>query len=392
MRSAGCVVVGGGPSGIATALFLASAAPELRERIVVLEKERYPREKICAGAVGRRADRLLATIGVMVNVPHVPISGLAVRALGERRVVRDEVGGRVVRRAEFDHALAASAVRRGIEVRDGVRVTALTPVPDGWLVGTSAGELRADIVVGADGAGSFVRRAVRLPASRYLGQAVEVDTEPVAGDFQRDLLAFDLTRRDLPGYFWDFPTIVGSRKLVCRGVYVVKQRGEITPEIDHVLAEELAARGLVLSHYRKRRYAERGFHPGSTIARRRVLLVGEAAGIDPVTGEGIAQCIQYGAVAGTYLARKLRSKDVDFADWAATVRRGAVGRDLGVRSRLVGLAYGRHRAEVERFLFENPDFLRLGFRHFGGLTLPRSAVARVATTAALRVARALAFE
>ena len=38
------------PGFFFTALFLAAAAPHRRDRIVVLEKKRYPREKICAGA------------------------------------------------------------------------------------------------------------------------------------------------------------------------------------------------------------------------------------------------------------------------------------------------------------------------------------------------------
>src|SRR5512145_3138251 len=95
-------IVGGGPAGISTALFLTNAAPHLRERIVVLEKSKYPREKICAGAIGARADRLLASIGVHVDVPSVPIRGLFVSA-GARtlEVKRAATIGRVVRRVEF---------------------------------------------------------------------------------------------------------------------------------------------------------------------------------------------------------------------------------------------------------------------------------------------------
>ena len=43
------VIIGGGPAGLSTALHLQHLAPRLAERTVVLEAERYPREKICAG-------------------------------------------------------------------------------------------------------------------------------------------------------------------------------------------------------------------------------------------------------------------------------------------------------------------------------------------------------
>ena len=58
------VIVGAGPSGLTTALFLLKARPELRGRILVLERKRFPREKICAGAMGARADRVLGEGGI----------------------------------------------------------------------------------------------------------------------------------------------------------------------------------------------------------------------------------------------------------------------------------------------------------------------------------------
>src|SRR3954464_9546992 len=70
-------IVGGGPAGISTALHLHAAAP--RARIVVLEKARYPREKICAGGVGGRAFRLLERIGVDAECPRVELAALALR-------------------------------------------------------------------------------------------------------------------------------------------------------------------------------------------------------------------------------------------------------------------------------------------------------------------------
>jgi flavin-dependent dehydrogenase len=371
------LIVGGGPAGISTALFLAHAAPELTERIVVLEKERYPREKFCAGAVGARADRLLASIGVIVDVPSAPIGGIAFRALGKTISVREPDAGRVVRRIEFDHALARHAVQRGISVMDGVRVNAIRVGTHQVRVETSAGDFDGDIVVGADGVGSVVRRALGFTDTPYLAQALEVDTPSVDGDPSRDLIFFDVSNRALSGYYWDFPTIVDGEPLVCRGVYYLA-RGAAGPraEIRDILAEELRTRGLDLEKFRKKRYAERGFHRAAALAARRALLVGEAAGIDPVTGEGIAQAVQYGAVAGAYLARKIAESEYAFADWASHVRSSMVGRDLMVREAAFGLFYGPRRPNVERFLLECPDFIRLGLQHFSGKPWSGAAVAR----------------
>jgi flavin-dependent dehydrogenase len=384
------LIVGGGPAGIATALFLAHVAPGLTERIVVLEKERYPREKFCAGAVGARADKLLSSIGVSIDVPSAPIGGIAFRALGQTAYVREPDAGRVVRRIEFDDALARSAKRRGIEVLDGVKVSAIRLGAHGVRVESSAGPLDAEVVVGADGVGSVVRRALGFADTPYLAQALEVDTPPVESDVAREFLLFDVSNRGLSGYYWDFPTIVGGERLVCRGVYYLA-RGAPGPrvEIRDVLAEVLRARGLDFEKFRMKRYAERGFHRGAPIAVRRALLVGEAAGIDPVTGEGIAQAIQYGAVAGEYLARKLAEGDFGFGDWSSHVRSTMVGRDLIVREAAFSLFYGARRPNVERFLLDCPDFIRLGLQHFSGKRWSGAAVARGAFDALKATAGAL---
>ncbi|HEX7844006.1 MAG TPA: FAD-dependent oxidoreductase, partial [Kofleriaceae bacterium] len=78
-------IVGGGPSGISTALHLQAAAPDAR--IVVVEKERYPRDKICAGGIGARAFRLLERIGVDVVCPQVALDALAIRLAGDTVVL-----------------------------------------------------------------------------------------------------------------------------------------------------------------------------------------------------------------------------------------------------------------------------------------------------------------
>jgi len=45
------LIIGGGPSGLSTALHLAQIAPHLTDRILILEKAHYPRHKLCAGGL-----------------------------------------------------------------------------------------------------------------------------------------------------------------------------------------------------------------------------------------------------------------------------------------------------------------------------------------------------
>ena len=373
------VIVGGGPAGLSAALFLAHLRPAIRGRIVVLEKERYPREKPCAGAIGGRAEIALARIGVRVDVPSAPFGGISLRMPQGTITAKERYIGRVVRRIEYDAALAEEARRRGVTVRDGVRVTGLDRRADGVVVTTSEGELRARVVLGADGVGSFVRRALGAPAGAWRAQVLEVDTEPTPLDGPRDVIHFDVGDHGFDGYEWDFATIADGRELVCRGVYHLVVPGARADDVD--LTARLAARldrfGLDLSRCKKKRYAERGFAPHEPCAVARVILIGEAAGIDPITGEGIAQAILYGEVVAPYVLEKLDRGDLSFSDWPRRLSRTMLGADMRLRHFLCRRFFGPGRAFYERSFVETPAGLEAGIRYFGGLPIGGSSIAKV---------------
>lgn len=372
------VIVGGGPAGLSTALFLTHVAPALRERILVLERGKYPRDKICAGAVGARADRALASIGVRVNVPNVPIRGLSIRANGKFLAVRREgpIIGRVVRRIEYDQALASHVVERGITIREAVKVDNIVVNANAVRLSTSAGDICARVVVGADGVGSIVRRSAGFPRGTFMAQAMEVDTRFAASDGERDVLHFDVEDRGLAGYAWDFPTIVHGEALVCRGMYELRGPGiPERSESEAGVAEKLQQRndmlGVSSSCHTVRRFAERGISFSEPLARPRVLLVGEAAGIDPVLGEGIAQAILYGSVAGPYLAECLARNDLSFNSWNSRLRSTRLGLDLAVRSRAGRYVYGATRPLVERYVTRSRAIVEAGMQWFAGERIPR---------------------
>jgi flavin-dependent dehydrogenase len=294
--------------------------------------------------------------------------------------------GAVVRRVEFDHALARHAIERGIAVRDGCAVHGLAASERGVTLTTGDGEpLHARCVVGADGVAGAVRRLAGFPRGALRAQVVELDTEDAPGDLPRDTLVFDFAAGDLRGYAWDFPTVVDGRPLVCRGVYAL---GVAADHPRDRLAAYLAARGLDLARYRLKQFAERGFEPGAEIARPRVLLVGEAAGIDIATGEGIGQAIEYGAVAGDYLARGLDADRLGFADWRRTVERHHLGVQLRLRHAAHRVFYGRRRAQVERMLPRIGELLRAGVQDFAGVPMSGLGIVRGVGQLVVAAARA----
>ncbi|MBL9013548.1 MAG: FAD-dependent monooxygenase [Myxococcales bacterium] len=372
-RTVDLVIAGGGPAGISTALHVQAANPQIST--LVLEKARYPREKICAGGIGARAFRWLDRLGVQVDCPMVKLDAVALRLGGQTIVTRMPNIGVVVRRVEFDHALAKAAIARGIEVRDGCGVAAIAIDDDGVRVTTDTGEeLRAKAIVGADGVAGVVRKQAGFPAHKLRAQVVELDTESVAGDQPRDTVVFDFDAQDLAGYAWDFPTLVAGAPMVCRGAYVIRTLGP--DDAKARLGTYLRARGLDPARYRHKQYAERGWEPGAEISMPRVLLVGEAAGIDIATGEGIGQAIEYGAVAGPYLARAFDRDVFRFSDWAATVAGHHLGRQLWIRHQCYKWFYGPKRPAVERVMPRLPSLFQVAIEDFAGVPLSKLALMR----------------
>jgi flavin-dependent dehydrogenase len=229
-------------------------------------------------------------------------------------------------------------------------------------------------VIGADGVSGIVRRQAGFARPTLRAQVVELDTEGVAADAPRDTIVFDFSATELHGYAWDFPTIVRGEPLVCRGAYVIHNLGADSPKSR--IAGYLAARGLDLARYRLKQYAERGLEPGAELSRPRVLLVGEAAGIDIATGEGIAQAIEYGMLAGPYLARALERDDLGFFDWRHVIDHRHLGKQLAIRHACYRIFYGRRRPLVERLLPRMPALITVGLQDFAGQPLSKLAMLR----------------
>lgn len=367
-------IIGAGPAGISTALHVLAAAP--RTRVVVVEKATFPRDKICAGGVGARAFKLLERIGVEVDVPRVPIDAIALRLATGTTEIRVPGLGAVVRRLQFDHALVRIARARGVDVREDHEVSAIDVRADGALLTFANREpIDARAVVGADGVGGVSRRALGLPRGELRAQVIELDTPATAHDLPRDTIVFDFATRALPGYAWDFPTLVDGAPLVCRGVYVLHD-GRPLDDTRARTATYLAERGLAIGDYKLKRFAERGLEADAAIAVPRALLVGEAAGIDIATGEGIAQAIEYGALAGPYLAAALARDDLGFVDWRATLERHHLGRQFRIRLACYRAFYGGNRGALEAAIPRIGALLRVGVQDFAGVPLSKLDLAR----------------
>ena len=122
------IIIGGGPSGLSTALHLQRIAPHLAASILILEKARYPRSKLCAGGLVIDAEVLLARQGLDISeVPHVDADHIRFdfEGAGLNFRMRRRHALRVIRRDEFDNWLAKKAESQGIEIRERLQLRML---------------------------------------------------------------------------------------------------------------------------------------------------------------------------------------------------------------------------------------------------------------------------
>ncbi len=327
-------IVGGGPAGTSTALHLVRAQGIRPDRIVIIDKARFPRDKPCAGAISQLGVDAFAAIGVGVKVPFVEMRGVRViteGAVGETCCA----AGILIRRTEYDAHLLEEARGDGVAIRENEALTGLDRLPGGFMLTTRTGNLTARLVAACDGAGSTTRKLLGLREPERKGHLYVLETKPRACDeaTTRGLIDFDLSVIDegLAGYYWDFPTIIDGAPHVSRGIYHVNLTRAGDPrerDVKGMLARSLALRGIDIASVKPRPFSTRPFVAGSTMACAGVVLVGEAAGIDQTTGEGIAQAIVMGGIAARHLTRALRTGGTWFDPYAREVKTSTIGRHM----------------------------------------------------------------
>lgn len=348
-------IIGAGPAGTALALHLVRRGIDPAD-LVVYDRARFPRPKLCGGALTHRGTEALTEL---IGEPpgNAKTLGIEFRSsVGHVEVFERGVQW-IYDRAELDHALLRAVMDAGVEVHQEHTVTGLEPAVDGWRVSTSAGSETYRWVAGADGACGISRRASGL-AGGITGRLVEAVFEPTgsAPDPSRLVFDFDPVLDGIPGYAWIFPYPDPSQEeLRTYKIGIMDGRGKVSGSVLREWTLRFAERnGFSLVDDKLAGWPERYFDRGVRGHRPGLVLVGEAYGIDALLGEGIAPVLYHAAYVAERLADALRAGrdriprfDWDFL-WTPE------GKNLWFQARLADLIYGPRGPMWMRVLFDLP--------------------------------------
>lgn len=370
------IIVGAGPAGCSSALQLLNLAPHLAGRILLLDKAVFPRAKLCAGGLSPAADRALSRLGLVGGPSGISVHKATLVLPTGRLIFEQPNLSRVISREEFDYFLLQSARRRGATVQDGEAVEHVLAARDEVIVRTSLGGYRTKILIAADGANSTVRGRLGLNRGRRVMAAMELHA-PLADislpnlEENMALLDMSLMNRGVPGYAWVFPAVAAGSRTRSVGILAAPFGRGGGPPLRDAFASWLATIGLDINAFEAKAHPSLRYDPQATCSHHRVLLIGDAAGIDPLFGEGISSALAQGIIAAQSAFEALRDHDFSFSTYERRVRDSAIG----------SMMYRRHL--VARKLYSHPKLAQFLLRRrvlLQGIALLRAPQSEVILT------------
>jgi len=301
------IIVGGGPSGAIAALECVKKG----YKTLILEKEKFPRDKPCGGALSEKSMRLLNSIGINLPNKIVESEYFGINVITPKtdpiKVESNTRLGVIVKRYNFDMYLIENAIKSGVSFKDGMFVKNIKLTNSKLVVNTTNREIfESKYIIGADGAVSTVARAAGLfsrinPRLTGLSLQANIPVETVNEYINPNNIYTYLGFFPF-GYGWIFPNkkslnigIGGQMSSLKNSYYkfysffnkIKRLKGlKIPKPIPHLLP---------IGGFKK------------NIAKNRVFLVGDAAGfIDAMTGEGI----YYAMLSGKFAAEAIHGKDI----------------------------------------------------------------------------------
>ena len=352
------IIVGGGPAGTSSALF----ASKMGLKSILLEKEFFPRDKICGDALSGKSVRMMRELNLLHEVERLkgaqinritfgsPSNKQFDISLNSNKNKKTKKKGFVIPRKIFDNFLFKKA-NTVTETRQGVRVVDVIQKNNyvsGVIIKNEAGKeesIYAPIVLGCDGPFSIIARKLGLYKMdmNHTSVAIRCYYSGVKG--LTDQIELHFLKEVKPGYLWLFPAGDGMANI---GIGLSKSDAKKESRTLSQILDEVTK-----SKYFKNRFSDAkqlekpiGWNlPLGTIHRKNhgngFMLLGDAAGlVDPFTGEGIGNAMVSAKYAVEVAKESITKRDFskDFFSKYDNLLWSELGKELRTSSKLQKLA------------------------------------------------------
>lgn len=331
-RNFDVIVVGGGPAGSVMAWSLAREGAD----VLLLERAKFPREKVCGDFVEPRGLRILDQMDCLATLEEtapLPITRVAM-FLRSECAYRGSIPfygrrsdlpphGYIMPRDVLDYSMLQCAAEAGATVRQESRVVSVACGQNGVQAqvqrGTRLSTYRAQLVVGADGVHSIVARSAELLEDdpRYIAVSQRAYAEGLSEEDGEAAFFFD---RDLfPGYGWIFPMAEGRANM---GVGILSEtRDRQSISVPHLFAEFVDKAREISPRYADLRLSANPIGGivktyggvGRNVFDRGILIGDAGCFVDPMTGEGITPAMESALLGSTVLLGALEQGRFDAA-------------------------------------------------------------------------------
>lgn len=322
------VIVGAGPAGCTCAYQLANKGL----KIALIEKDEFPRDKICGDALSPDVINQLRRMNpelleeFLEQVEKVPAHGIRFVAPNHKFLDikfsdpdQNRTAGFIATRVVFD-AFMYNQVKdkAGIDTFQKHEVSDVSHTEDGVFVKTDKSLFRGKMVVGADGAHSRVKKHLsqnKVEKNHHCA-GLRQYYENVSG-FKESHIELHFYKDLLPGYFWVFP-MANNRANVGLGM-LSNEIGKHNINLREKLADIIEHHPLIKERFKDAKPMEtvKGFGLPLGSKKRscsgdRYLLLGDAASlIDPFSGEGIGNAIRSGRIAADHIQSAFKEQRFD---------------------------------------------------------------------------------
>jgi flavin-dependent dehydrogenase len=185
--------------------------------------------------------------------------------------------------------------------------------------------------------------------------------------------------RGVRGYGWIFPCLVDGVPHANVGVYALPPYDACRMQAE--LLRLLAGIGVTAAP-RWRAFPIHTYAIGARLASPNALLVGDAAGVDPLMGEGISAALEYGQAAAQAIVAERAGAAGGFAHYEAAVHGGPLGRKLARLGWAAARCYGTRWRLWLRLMRASGRLQRAGLEWYNGVA-PWEGRGRVALLRAL---------